>query len=117
MTGKENALLDAGAHGDQKIIYRAAGCASCAGTGYQGRLAVMEALCFNAELDEIVARRGTRHELLRQAVTTGFRTLAQAGVVRIVDGSTSMDEVARVIDLAHGMTGTVDHACLSIPGH
>lgn len=117
MTGKERALLGVETHGDEKIIYRAAGCASCAGTGYHGRLAVVEALCFDAALDEIVARRGARHELLCHAVTTGFRTLAQAGAARVLDGSTSMDEAARVIDLAHGMTGTVYHACLSIPGH
>jgi len=117
MTGAKQALLGVEAHGDQKIIYRAVGCASCGGTGYQGRLAVVETLCFDADMDELVARRGTRHELLRHAVSTGFRTLAQAGAARVLDGSTSMDEVARVIDLAYGMTGTVNHACLSIPGH
>jgi general secretion pathway protein E/type IV pilus assembly protein PilB len=117
MTGEKQALLGVEAHADQKIIYRAVGCASCEGTGYQGRLAVVEALRFDAEMDELVARRGTRIELVRHAVSMGFRTLAQAGAARVLDGSTSMDEVARVIDLAHGMTGTVNHACLSIPGH
>jgi general secretion pathway protein E/type IV pilus assembly protein PilB len=117
MTGAKQALLGVEARDDQKIIYRAVGCASCEGTGYKGRLAVVEALCFDTDMDELVARRGTRHELLRYAVSTGFRTLAQAGASRVLDGSTSMEEVARAIDLAHRMTGTVNHACLSIPGH
>ena len=117
MTVTKQTLLGIETHDDKKIMYRAVGCASCEGTGYQGRLAVVEALCLDAEMDEIVARRGTRQELLRHAEATGFRTLAQAGAARVLDGSTSIDEVLRVIDLAHGATGTVNHACLSIPGH
>jgi type II secretory ATPase GspE/PulE/Tfp pilus assembly ATPase PilB-like protein len=104
-------------HGDQKMIYRATGCVSCAKTGYQGRMAIMEIFNIDEVADEIIARRGSRNELLRHAVAAGFRTLARAGVTRILDGTTSVDEVARVIDLAREKTRTADHAYLSLPGH
>jgi type IV pilus assembly protein PilB len=119
LTEMERTLLGAKKEDDKVNLYQSVGCASCYGSGYQGRLAVMEAICFDTGLDEIVARRGTRQDFLCHAVKTGFRPLAQAGAVRVLDGSTSMEELLRVVDLAHGreMTGTVKHAHLSIPGH
>ena len=100
MNSLECALLDIENHDVPQIIYRAGGCIACDRTGYKNRLAVVEALYFDEEMDEIVARRGIWHELLRLAVSRGFRTLRQAGASRVLDGSTSMDEVARVIDLS-----------------
>ena len=110
MSSRERVILGMEARADQNIIYHAAGCDFCGGTGYKGRQAIVEALCFNPEMDKIVARRGTWHELLRQAVSGGFRTLAQAGAGRVLDGSTCMEEVARVIDLSCRMTGNVNDA-------
>jgi type IV pilus assembly protein PilB len=85
------------------IIYRAAGCEQCAYQGYKGRMAIMELLRVDAEIDELVARRATVSELRTAALAKGFCTLAEDGLRRVIDGSTSLEEVARVTDLTERM--------------
>jgi type II secretory ATPase GspE/PulE/Tfp pilus assembly ATPase PilB-like protein len=83
----------------RQVIYRPKGCQSCDNQGYKGRVALMEVLRFDPDLDELVARRGSPRELLRMALSKGFRPLADAGAARVHDGTTSLDEVSRVVDL------------------
>ena len=80
-------------------IYRAAGCQHCDFQGYRGRFAIMETLRMNADLDELVARRSTSQTIRRLAEQQGFVSLADDGLRRVLDGSTSLAELARVIDL------------------
>jgi type IV pilus assembly protein PilB len=80
-------------------IYRAVGCGRCEHQGYRGRLAIMELLKFNGELDDLIARRATARELRNKAIENGFRPLIEDGVRRVLDGSSSLDEVSRVVDL------------------
>jgi len=83
----------------QQVIYRAKGCRRCENTGFKGRIALMEVLRFDDEMDELVARGGTHGDLLRLAISKGFRTLAEVGTSRVIDGTTSLEEVTRVVDL------------------
>ena len=80
------------------VIYRAVGCDHCEHQGYKGRLTIMEILKMDADLDEMVARRATTREFLDVAYTKGFIPLAEDGVRRVLDGSTTLEEVSRVID-------------------
>lgn len=80
-------------------LWRPVGCAQCAGKGYRGRTAVMEILVMDAELDELVARRATARELRTAAMARDFRPLAEEALARVVDGTTSLVEVARTVDL------------------
>jgi general secretion pathway protein E/type IV pilus assembly protein PilB len=57
----------------------------------------------NADLDERVARRGTAREIRQAAARTGFAPLADDGLRRVLDGSTSLEELARVVDLTDRM--------------
>lgn len=67
--------------------------------GYQGRAAIMELLRFDRELDDLIARRGSARELLEAARARGFVSLAEVAIRRVLEGLTSLDEVARVVDL------------------
>lgn len=80
-------------------IYRATGCEHCNYQGYKGRIAIMELLKMDADLDELIARRAPAIEIRAMALSKGFITLAEDGIRRVLDGSTSLDEVARVVDL------------------
>lgn len=80
-------------------LYRARGCPACHYSGYRGRLAVMEILRMTAGLDELVGRRATLQELKRHALAHGFRTLADDACAKVAAGRTTLEEVARVIDL------------------
>ena len=84
-------------------LYRAVGCDQCDYQGYRGRMAIIEILKMDAELDELIARRATGREMQKSALSKGFRTLADDGVRRILDGSTSLEELMRVVDLTDRM--------------
>ncbi len=80
-------------------IYRAVGCEHCDNTGYRGRVAIMELFKMNGDIDELIARRATGREIREAARRTGFRTLAEDAVSRVLAGQTSLDEISRVVDL------------------
>lgn len=83
----------------QGQIYRSVGCAECSNTGYRGRMAIMEIFKMNQDIDELIALRSTGREIREAARKTGYRTLAEDAVARILDGLTDIDEVSRVVDL------------------
>jgi general secretion pathway protein E/type IV pilus assembly protein PilB len=84
-------------------LYRAVGCDHCDYQGYRGRLAIMELLKVDGEIDELMAHRATAREMLKAALARGFRTLADDGARRVLDGSTSVDELMRVVDVTDRM--------------
>jgi general secretion pathway protein E/type IV pilus assembly protein PilB len=91
------------AEAQRPTIYRPTGCERCDFTGYKGRMSIMELLRMTAEIDEIVARRATAREVRALAERQGFRSLAQDGLRRVLDGSTSLEELGRVADLTELM--------------
>jgi general secretion pathway protein E/type IV pilus assembly protein PilB len=98
-TPAELLLLGLEPDGGETRIFRPVGCAACDFRGYRGRSAIMELLRVDATLDELVAQRASPHALLQAARANGFRTLAEDGVRRVLDGTTSLQELARVVDL------------------
>jgi type II secretory ATPase GspE/PulE/Tfp pilus assembly ATPase PilB-like protein len=95
---EERQLLAHESEGEFKV-FRPVGCNRCSNRGYRGRTTVMEILHMDADLDELVARRASPRELRETAFAKNFRPLAEEGVARVVDGVTSLAEVARAIDL------------------
>jgi type II secretory ATPase GspE/PulE/Tfp pilus assembly ATPase PilB-like protein len=84
---------------ERGTLYRPLGCRACDGKGYKGRTAIMELLAMDADMDELVARRATAGELRGAASEKGFRPLADAGMRRVVEGITTLAELARAVDL------------------
>ena len=83
------------------ILYQPVGCKACEQQGYNGRTTVMELLRINADLEELIARRCSTRELLNKALAGGFRPLADDACRRVLDGTTSLDEISRVVDLTY----------------
>jgi type II secretory ATPase GspE/PulE/Tfp pilus assembly ATPase PilB-like protein len=78
------------------MLARGAGCASCGGTGFAGRVALFEFLPLVPELRAMV-QRGASHEVLRAAADTlGFPTLRMDGWRQALLGVTTLNQVARV---------------------
>jgi type II secretory ATPase GspE/PulE/Tfp pilus assembly ATPase PilB-like protein len=88
---------------DDVTLYRAAGCDLCYHQGYKGRLAIMELLKMDSDLDDLVAHRASIRDLKQAALDKGFRPLASDGLQRVLQGITSLSEVARVVDLTDRM--------------
>ncbi len=99
----ERHLLGMDRAGHAPLLYRPGGCDHCDFQGYRGRLAIMEVLRLDGELDELIACRATAREIRKAALAKGFRMLAEDGLRRVLDGSTSIEEVARVVDLTERM--------------
>ena len=83
----------------ETTIYHAVGCKHCAHQGYKGRLAILEILKFNDDLDDLLARRATQRELKNSAIANGFRPIVVDAVRRVMEGITTIDEISRVVDL------------------
>ena len=99
----ETRLIGISTERPEHTLYRAVGCDRCDYQGYRGRLAVMELMRMDADLDELIARRATFREIRNAARAKGFRALAEDGMRRVVEGVTSLDEIGRVIDLTERM--------------
>ena len=96
---KEERML-LGPSGEQvSYLHRSVGCKHCDNKGFKGRTTVMEILVMDGDLDELVARRATAKELRAAAIGRGYRSLADEGLQRVIEGTTSLVEIAREIDL------------------
>ena len=86
-------------------ICRHAGCDRCNEIGYRGRLSIMEIVRFDRDMNEALARNSSVGELHALATAKGFRPLADDGIRRVLAGDTTLDEIARVVDLTERAMG------------
>ena len=92
------ALIDAGFTADEaeKVIpKKGAGCERCNNTGYKGRVGLYEVMEITDELRELVLVGASALELRRKAVEEGMITLRRSGLMKVMDGVTTIEEVAR----------------------
>lgn len=83
---------------DLTTIFHAEGCKDCNNTGYKGRIALLEILRMDTDLDELVVKKVSQRELLEAAKQKGYSTLADDGIAQILKGRTTLDELSRVVD-------------------
>lgn len=74
-------------------IYTARGCDECHGTGYAGRVALMELCEVNNELRDLVEEGAPLSAMRAAAFKNGFRSLYQEGLAQVIGGATSLDEI------------------------
>ncbi|MCM8812023.1 MAG: Flp pilus assembly complex ATPase component TadA [Candidatus Omnitrophica bacterium] len=77
-------------------VYKGKGCAYCRKTGYRGRFAILEAMLVDDRIREMIIARKSSDEIKAYAVSSGMRTLRQEGIVHLLQGRTSVDELQRV---------------------
>ncbi len=78
-------------------MFRAVGCGACGRTGYHGRFAVHEVMNITEEIERLIVERGHSEEIRKAAVAHGMLPLRQAGLIEVASGTTSVEEVLRVI--------------------
>ncbi|WP_311064009.1 type IV-A pilus assembly ATPase PilB [Halomonas sp. DWK9] len=76
-------------------IYKAVGCKQCT-QGYKGRLGVYEVVPITDDMRQLIMRDGNAIEIDQQARREGYPSLYQSCLSRVLDGSTSLEEVNRI---------------------
>ncbi len=92
------ALVEAGFTADeaQKVIpKKGTGCEKCNNTGYKGRVGLYEVMEIGEELRELILVGASGVELRRKAVEEGMITLRRSGLHKVMEGVTTIEEVAR----------------------
>lgn len=78
------------------VLYRPVGCKTCGGTGYIGRLGIMEMLPMTDAIRTLVMRHASSNEIRREAIKEGMQTLYEDGLRKAISGTITLDEVLRV---------------------
>lgn len=76
-------------------LFKVKGCADCRNTGYRGRTAIFEMIPMTRELRKLVFDNANEDEIRQAAIKNGMVTLREAGNERVLDGTTSVEEVLR----------------------
>ncbi|HQP10777.1 MAG TPA: GspE/PulE family protein, partial [Candidatus Omnitrophota bacterium] len=71
-------------------------CKNCHETGYRGRQAISELMCFNEGIRSLVMKKASSDEIRKAAIETGMISLREDGMDKVKAGITSQEEVLRV---------------------
>lgn len=83
--------------GDKSLkLRRGRGCNLCSHTGYLGRVGIFEVLVLSEKIGRLILERATTTGLENQAVSEGMITMIQDGYMKVLEGSTTIEEVLRV---------------------
>jgi len=77
-------------------FYRGKGCATCNFTGMRSRVAIYEVMPVSPEIRDLILRNAPSSEIREVAESQGMKTLRQAGLLKVIDGTTTVEEVLRV---------------------
>jgi type IV pilus assembly protein PilB len=97
---------------ENKTIYRAVGCPKCANAGYRGRRGIYELMIMNSELRELSFKRAPVNKIRAAAIASGMRNLLGDGKRKIMEGKTTLDEIARVTQV-EGLVEAGDEATVA----
>jgi len=77
-------------------LYRGKGCKRCFSTGYSGRVGITEILILSAKVRELILARAGEFKIKNAAYNEGMQTMREDGLIKVVEGLTTLEEVLRV---------------------
>jgi len=83
---------------DDFKIYEAVGCKKCGSEGYAGRIALFEILEMTSQLAEIILKEPNESRISEEARRQGMITMKQDGILKVLEGTTSVEEVLRAAE-------------------
>ncbi len=86
-------------YGSKWKIYSPTGCDECGGKGYKGRVGIYQVMPITEEIRKIILREGTDIEIAQEARRNGVYGLREAGLKKVKDGITSLEEVLATTNL------------------
>jgi len=78
------------------VFYRKTGCAACMNTGYRGRTAIFEILILDDSIKRMILKTSDSNQIQDEAVRKGMATLLSNGAEKVLEGTTTIEEVFRV---------------------
>ena len=81
---------------DGRPIYEPIGCRDCRDVGYRGRLGIYELLITTDDLRQMAHDRKSTWEIKKAAMASGMKTLRDDGWLKVMEGTTSVEEVLRI---------------------
>ena len=89
-----------------RTIYRSVGCKECRFEGYRGRTGIFEMFSMDSQLRELVNGGASTMEIREQArLTGGLRSLREDGIRKVLDGTTTIEEILRVAGAVFAVGG------------
>jgi type IV pilus assembly protein PilB len=100
---KELAVLPESVKKDLKVtkplaVYTTKGCNKCGNTGFSGRIALYEILLMTESLADIISKEPSESRILKEAKAQGMITMKQDGIIKVLQGITTIEEVLRVAE-------------------
>ncbi len=80
-------------------VHEAVGCERCAFKGYKGRMGLHEILRIDHGMDELIATKATRNQMLEYAMQNGFVPMVQDGISKVLQGTIDIPELINTVDL------------------
>jgi len=84
---------------DVSTVWEATGCDECNNTGYQGRIGIYEAVVMDEEVEALVKSSASEREIANTAVSQGILNMQQDGMLKVLKGVTSLEELERVVEV------------------
>jgi type IV pilus assembly protein PilB len=81
---------------ERVTFYKGEGCSACKNTGYRERVGIFELIEMNEAIRTLIIAKASSSAITTTAIKAGFKTLRQEGLLKVVDGVTSIEEVLRV---------------------
>lgn len=81
---------------DKFVLYRGKGCPACSRSGFKGRTALHELLEGTDKIKRLIVQKASVAELRKQAIEEGMNTLLQDGIMKVLKGDTTLEQVRRV---------------------
>lgn len=78
-----------------KTIYTAKGCDKCMNTGYSGRTCIKEFFVVDDEIRQMILAGGDSNTLKKKAIEKGMKTIRDDGIMKILQGITTIEEILR----------------------
>ncbi|MEM6561673.1 MAG: ATPase, T2SS/T4P/T4SS family, partial [Planctomycetota bacterium] len=88
-----------------KTIYKPRGCDHCAGTGFRGRQGIFELMKLNNEVRQLAFDRAPTNKIRKAARDGGMKTLLQDGVIKVLKGVTTAEEIVKVAQVEGVVAG------------
>jgi len=93
-----------------RTIYKSVGCPKCNNAGFHGRRGVYELMIMNSELRDLAFKRAPLNQIRAASLASGTRNLLGDGRLKVLDGTTTPEEIAKIAQVEGVLEGEADEA-------